>query len=124
MSSVIDVNADDWEEAVESEALVVVDFWHEQCLWCKRLDPVYSEVAEEYKNKVRFARVNVLESQKNRQIAVKHGVMSTPTLVFFCGGKPIETAVGFQPKERLKQLVDDVIGKHQECVKHSTKLKP
>ena len=124
MRSVLDVNADDWErEILQSDTLVVVDFWHEQCPWCKRLEPIYSEVSEEYEGKVKFAKLNVLKSQENQHIAVKYGIMGTPTLVFFCDGRPIETVAGFQPKERLRQLVDDVIDKHRECIEKSTELK-
>lgn len=124
MRSVLDVNADDWErEILQSDTLVVVDFWHEQCPWCKRLEPIYSEVSEEYEGKVKFAKLNVLKSQENQHIAVKYGIMSTPTLIFFCDGRPIETVTGFQPKERLRQLVDDVIDKHRECIEKSTELK-
>ncbi len=124
MHSVLDVNADTWEtEILQSDTLVVVDFWHEQCPWCKRLDPIYSAVSEEYKNKVKFAKLNVLESNENQQIAVKYGIMGTPTLIFFCDGRPIETVAGFQPKERLKLLVDDVIDKHRDCLEKSTVLK-
>jgi thioredoxin 1 len=118
MHSVLDVDARSWEkEILQSDTLVLVDFWHEQCSWCKRLEPIYSEVAEEYKDKVKFAKLNVLESNENRNIAVKYGVMGTPTLVFFCEGRTVETVAGFQPKERLKQLVDDVIDKHRDCIK-------
>lgn len=124
MRSVLDVNADNWErEILQSATLVVVDFWHEQCPWCKRLEPIYSEVSEEYEGKVKFAKLNVLKSHENQQMAVKYGIMGTPTLIFFCDGRPIETVAGFQPKERLRQLVDDVIDKHRECIEKSTELK-
>ncbi len=124
MHSVLDVNADSWErEILHSDTPVVVDFWHKQCPWCIRLNSIYSEVSDEYKGKVKFAKLNVLSSKENQQVAVKYGIMSTPTLVFFCDGRPVETAVGFRPKEALKQLVDDVIGKHRECIEKSTALK-
>lgn len=124
MHSVLDVDAKSWEkEILQSDTLVVVDFWHEQCPWCLRLNPIYSELSEEYMNKVKFAKLNVLKSPENQKIAGKYGIMGTPTLVFFCDGRPIETVAGFQPKERLKQLVDDVINKHRECIEKSTVLK-
>ena len=125
MSEVLDVSAGDWEkEILKSNTLVLVDFWHERCPWCKRLAPIYSEVAKEYEGKVKFAKLNALESKENRDIAVKYGIMGTPTMVFFCEGRPIETIAGFQPKERLKQLVDDMVDKHRECIKKSTEFKP
>lgn len=123
MPSVLEVNADDWEkEVLQADTLVVVDFWHNQCPWCIRLEPIYSEVSKEYKGKVKFSKLNVLSSSENQQVAVKYGVMGTPTLVFFCDGRSIEAVTGFQPKERLKQLVDNVIDKHRDCLKKSTVL--
>jgi thioredoxin 1 len=125
MGSVLDVDVDSWErEVLQSDTLVLVDFWHEQCPWCKRLEPIYSEVSDEYKGKVKFVKLNVLKKPENQQIAVRYGVMGTPTLIFFCDGKPIETAAGFHPKERLTQLVNDVIDKHRECLEKSTEFKP
>jgi thioredoxin 1 len=124
MSEVLDVSAGDWEkEILKSNTLVLVDFWHERCPWCKRLAPIYSEVAKEYEGKVKFAKLDVLESQDNRELAVKYAIMGTPTLVFFCEGRPIETIAGFQLKERLKQLVDDMVDKHRECIEKSTEFK-
>ena len=53
--SVLEVTSENWEmEILRSNTLVLVDFWHERCLWCKRLDPIFDEVAEEYKDKVKF----------------------------------------------------------------------
>ncbi len=124
MNSVLDVNVDNWEkEILQSDTLVVVDFWHERCLWCLRLNPIFSEVSEEYNTKVKFAKLNVLANRENQHLAVKYGVMGTPTLIFFCDGRPVETVTGFRPKESLKQLVDDVIDKHRECIEKSTELK-
>ena len=126
MEHVLEVNADNWDkEILESEELTVVDFWHERCIWCKRLEPIYDEVAEEYKGQMKFTKLNVLKDSENQQVSVKYGVMGTPTLLFFCGRalEPVERAVGFQPKDRLKQLIEKVINQHKDCVKKSSKLK-
>jgi len=124
VSSVLEVNSDSWEkEVLKTEGLVVVDFWHEQCPWCIRLAPIFNEVAEEYKDKAKFAALNVFSSNENQHIALHLGVMSTPTIIFFCAGKPVDTMAGFQPKDRLKQLVEDALKSHKECIKKSTELK-
>ena len=124
LSSVIEVNSDSWEtEVLKSEGLVVVDFWHQQCPWCARLAPIFSEVAKEYWDKAKFASLNVLSSHENQHIALHLGLMSTPTLVFFCQGKPIFAAAGFQTKERIKQLVEDALKNYKECAGKSTELK-
>jgi len=117
--SVLEVNAKNWEkEILQSNLLAVVEFWHENCPSCKSLAPTYIEIAKEYKGKIKFAKLNVLISKDNRDIAVKYGLVSTPSLVFFCDGKAIATKVGgdgFETKERFKQLIDNISNKcHEE----------
>ena len=124
MGNVLEANATNWkEEVLQSSVLTVVDFWHERCPWCIRLNPIFDEVAEEYKGKIKFVKLNVLASPGNREIAIRYGVMGTPTLVFFCAGRPVEEVVGFMPKERLKKILDTMLETHKECIKQSTELK-
>ena len=123
MGTVLDVNASSWEqEVLKSDILTVVDFWHDRCPWCLQLNPIFNEVSEEYKEKVKFVKLNVLETPANRKIAIHHGIMSTPTLMFFCEGRPVGQALGSMPEEHLKKLIDDMLQKHRECIKRSTKL--
>jgi thioredoxin 1 len=122
--NVLEVNSNDWEkEVLQSDTLVLVNFGHQRCGWCLRLEPIYNDVAKDYNNKVKFVKFDVLTNNENQRLATKYGVMSTPSLIFICEGRSVETVIGFQSKERLKQLIDDVIDKHQECLKQSTKLK-
>ena len=124
MASVKEVNASNWEqEVLNSDILTIVDFWHNRCPWCIRLNPIFNEVADEYKDKIKFVKLNVLENPSNREIAIHHGVMSTPTLLFFCEGRPVGQAVGFMLKERLKKILDDMFERHRDCIKQSTELK-
>ncbi|MCW3979946.1 MAG: thioredoxin family protein [Candidatus Bathyarchaeota archaeon] len=124
MQTVLEINEDDWnKEILESPYLTVVDFWHEGCLWCKKLEPIFKEVAEEYKSKAKFASFNVLASSENQSIAIEYGIMGVPTIGFFCAKRPVEIVVGFQQKERLKQLVDEVVANHKECLEKSTQIK-
>jgi thioredoxin 1 len=112
---VLEVNAKNWEkEILKSNLLVVVEFWHESCQSCKSLAPIYNEVSIEYKDKIKLTKLNVLTSKDNREIAIKYGVMSTPTLIFFCDGKPIATKIGrdgFETKKQIKQLINEMINK-------------
>lgn len=124
MGSVLEVNAGNWKhEVLQSDVLTVVDFWHNRCPWCLRLNVIFNEVAEEYKDKIKFVKLNILENTSNRKIAVHHGIMSTPTLMFFCEKRSVGQALGFVPKEHLKVIFDDMLKKHRECIKHSAELK-
>ena len=120
----MELNASNWEqEVLQSDILTVVDFWHNRCPWCVKLNPIFSELAEEYEGKIKFAKLNVLANSDNRGIAVHHGVMSTPTLLFFCEGRPVEQNVGLMTKEQLRKTMDDMLKRHTKCIKQSTELK-
>lgn len=124
MASVKEVNAGNWEhEVLGSDILTVVDFWHERCPWCLKLNPILEEVAEEYKDKIKFVNLNVLKNAANQEIAIRHGIMSTPTLTFFCEGKSVGHALGFVPKERLIEMLANMLEKHRDCIRQSTELK-
>lgn len=122
MTNVFDVNAEKWESLVlKSELLTVVDFWHEKCPWCLLLDPVFEEVAMEYAGRVKFVRFNVLSKPENRALALKNGVMGTPTIAFYCNGQYLGSVVGFTSTDQLKRAVEDFM-KFKECANQSTKL--
>jgi thioredoxin 1 len=123
--NVSDVHADNWKREVsESSILTVVYFWHDQCLWCLRLSPILDEVAEEFRGKMKFCRLNVLENPANQEIASDHGVMSTPTLLFLCKGRPVGQIVGLVSKEDLQRGLSDILGRYQQCISQSTELRP
>jgi len=114
---ILEVNSQNWEsEVLQSEILVLVEFWHVGCQSCKEFNPIFIQVAKEKKNQLKFVKLNVLSNANNRALAIKYGLTSTPTLIFFCNGKPIATRVernGFETKERLKQLIDKM---KRECL--------
>ena len=83
--------------------VVVVDVWGTWCGPCKMIAPVLEEMDAEMSDKVKIVKVDVDENQAT---ASQFGIMSIPTLVLFKDGKPVDKAVGFQPKEALVQLVE------------------
>jgi len=123
MTEPLDIDADDWDTEVNrSSTPVLVDFWHDTCIWCKHLDPVYSQLAGEFSDKLKFAKLNVLSNERNNQLAAKFGIMGTPTVILFCNGRPIETLVGYRPKETLKRELQLMIETQQDCFKQQTPL--
>ena len=122
MSGVKELQADDWEsEVMKAESPVVVDFWHDMCGWCLKLNPIYEELPERFDN-VKFGKMNILTSVENRSIAIKHGVMGTPTIKVFCQGRDIGEIIGYRNRDELIKDIKDILAKREDCLSHSSPL--
>jgi thioredoxin len=123
VTSMIDVDSTNWEEQVaKSQQLVLVDFWHDGCIWCKRLEPELNAVAGDFSGKLKFARLNIFSSNGNKEIGSKYGIMGTPTLLLFCNGRPVDSLVGYRPRDALRKEISEKLDKAKDCFKQSTPL--
>lgn len=124
MGEVIDVDTGNFaQEVMSSTKVTLVEFWHDTCPWCAKLAPILEEVAEEYKGKVKFTRFNILVNPYNKELAAHLGIMSTPTIAFFCKGRAIQGVTGFMTKGQLEKTLDDVLQRHRQCLEQSTEVK-
>ncbi|MFA9437250.1 MAG: thioredoxin family protein, partial [Candidatus Bathyarchaeota archaeon] len=97
MSSILDIQADDWEREITQEKRpVVVEFWHHKCVVCKEMKPIFEEQPKKYGESVKFTKMNLLESKENRMLAIRNGVRSTPTFIVYCEGRPIGQIIGYR----------------------------
>ena len=124
MVSVVELSLTNWEEEIsKSSMLAVVYFWHEQCPWCMRFTPIFEQTAEEYLGKIKFAKLNIFASPVNQKIAANLGVMSTPTLMFLCNGRPVGQSIGSMSDENLKRALDEMLRRYKACIRQSTDLR-
>ena len=89
------------EEVLNSEKLVLVDFYADWCGPCNAMAPVIEELAKELEGKAKVGKINVDE---NSYIAVEYNVMSIPTLIIFKKGKEEKRLVGLRDKEELLSM--------------------
>lgn len=104
IGKVNELTSESFDDFVKEDK-VVVDFWAPWCGPCKMMGPIFEEVSEELKDKVKFGKVNVDE---NPEMAQKFGVMSIPTLMFFRDGQPVDKIVGVLPKEELIKKANEI----------------
>ena len=105
--NVVEVSDAEFESSIiQSDKPALVDFWAEWCQPCKMLAPVVEEIAGEYIDKVRVAKVNV---DDNPAIATKFGIRGIPTLLLFKEGKVVQQIVGVKPKGDITKAIDEIL---------------
>ncbi|MEP6691980.1 MAG: thioredoxin [Gemmatimonadaceae bacterium] len=100
MSNALAVTDGSFELEIEKhEGLAVVDFWASWCGPCRMIAPILDQLATEYSGKAKVAKLDV---DANQQTAMRFGVRSIPTVLFFKDGKLVDQVIGAVPKSKLE----------------------
>ncbi|GLY25742.1 thioredoxin [Micromonospora sp. NBRC 101691] len=89
-------------DVLKSDKPVLVDFWAEWCVPCRKVAPLLEEIASEMGDQVRIVKLNIDE---NPETARAYRVMSVPTLTVFKNGEPVQSIAGAKPKGDLVKLI-------------------
>lgn len=93
-------------DATTSEGVAMVDFWAPWCGPCRMIAPVIEELAEDFDGKAKICKVNTDEQQ---DIAIKYGIRSIPTILFFKNGEMIDQMVGAASKDTFAEKLNALI---------------
>ncbi len=100
--SIINLTKDSYHnEVMETEKVVVIDFWATWCGPCKMMSPVVEEVAKDYSD-IKVCKVNVDEEP---ELSNAFKIVSIPTIVVIKNGEIIDSVVGYRPKEDIEKII-------------------
>ena len=98
------ITDDNFDTVVNSNTLVLMDFWAEWCGPCKKVSPILDEISKEY-----GLLVGKLNVDENPQKMEEYSVSSIPTMVLFKSGQPVKTITGAKPKHLLLKELSEWI---------------
>lgn len=97
------INSDEFKELLStSEKPMIVDFYANWCVPCKMMAPVVSQVAEENRETILVAKIDI---EENPDIALEYRVLSIPALLFIKGGEVIGRIEGIESKTFVDQKI-------------------
>ena len=105
MGKYVELTSENFDATV-ANGVTLVDFWAPWCGPCRMIAPVIEELAEEYEGKATIAKVNTDEQQ---DIAVKFGIRSIPTILFFKDGEVVDQMVGAASKDVFAEKLNALL---------------
>jgi len=100
--NILNINDSTFEPTVRSSPRLVVDCWAPWCGPCRMLGPTIEAMANDYKGKITFAKLDTDESPKT---ATSLGINSIPTILFFKDGKQVERMTGAHPRQNIEAMI-------------------
>lgn len=94
----VNLSDSEFEQTIQKNPLVLVDFWAEWCPPCRAIAPTLDEIAQDLGSKLLVAKINV---DQNPETPQRFGVRGIPTLILFKDGKEVDQIVGLRDKADL-----------------------
>jgi thioredoxin 1 len=107
MADEITVTSSNFDSEVTKSAIpVVADFWAEWCGPCKMIAPILKELAKDYKDKIKIAKIDV---DAEGELAQQFNIVSIPTILVFNKGQVVKQQIGAVPRQALEKMIKEVL---------------
>ncbi|MGF1528156.1 MAG: thioredoxin TrxA [Candidatus Competibacterales bacterium] len=94
------------DEVLNADRPVLVDYWAEWCGPCKVIAPILQDLAGEYQDRLKIAKVNIDDCPTT---ASRYNIRAIPTLILFRGGQVVDTRQGAMSRSQLAAFVDSYL---------------
>jgi len=93
-------------EVLQSSTPVLLDFYAPWCGPCNAMSPILDELAVDFEGKAKILKVN---TDDNKELAVKYGVRGIPNIMFFKSGEVVDGSVGRVEKSELEGKLNAIL---------------
>ena len=100
------ISDENFNQIIDENPIVVVDFWAEWCGPCRAMNPIIEELSLIYENKIVFAKLNV---DKNPIIPSKYGISSIPTFLIIKNGQVMNSVIGAITQELFEEKLNEYL---------------
>jgi len=109
----VTITKENFNETIENNDVVILDFWAEWCGPCKAFAPTFEKMSEEYPNVV-FGKI---DTEAEQEIAQAFRIRSIPTLMIFREQIMLFNEAGSLPESQLKEILGKALELDMEDVR-------
>ena len=100
--SAIHLNEQQFQQLLQEEKTVLVDYWAQWCGYCRRIAPAYDRIAQQYADRLVVAKINIDEEPA---LAQAQHIEVIPTLVLYKQGKAVDFLVAPESQDTIAEFL-------------------
>ena len=104
----MNINNQKYQELLQADKPLLVDFWAPWCSYCRRIGPAYDRIAQQFEEELNIVKINIDEEPA---LAAAEHIEVIPTLVLYRGGEAIGSIVAPESKAMIESFIRESLEK-------------